>query len=187
MKTLVVVAHPDLTNSKVNSRWIKELAKYPEKYTVHKLYEAYPDFSINIEKEQKLIEEHDTLILQFPIQWFNSPPLLKKWLDDVFSYGWAYGKSGDNLKDKIIALAVSAGIRESDYTINGRYQHTLEEMLLPFKTTFFYCGAQFHSLFAYYGKEGSPGGTGEKAEVDDEQLLAKNAEEYIQFLDSLSI
>lgn len=185
MKTLIVVAHPNLKESKVNRRWIEELSKFPEKYTVHKLYERYPDYLVNIEQEKKLIESHDKLVLQFPIQWFNSPPLLKKWLDEVFTYGWAYGQSGNKLKNRVVALAVSAGIRASDYTVEGRYQHTLEEILLPFKTTFFYCDAHFHSIFSYYCKEESPGGTGEKALVDDEYLLAKNAKEYLAFLDSL--
>jgi putative NADPH-quinone reductase len=47
-----------------------------------------------VEKEQKLIESH------------NCPPLLKKWLEDVLTYNWAYGSGGDKLlesKKKITA------------------------------------------------------------------------------------
>lgn len=93
MKTLIVIAHPNLKDLKVNRAWIKEAKKYPDKFTIYNLYEIYPDEIIDIEKEQKLIEEHDNLILQFPIYWFNCPPLMKKWLDDVFTDGWAYGKN----------------------------------------------------------------------------------------------
>jgi putative NADPH-quinone reductase len=50
------------------------------------LYKVYPDGNIDVEKEQKLIESH------------NCPPLLKKWLDDVLTYTWAYGSGGDKLK-----------------------------------------------------------------------------------------
>ncbi|WP_396125955.1 NAD(P)H-dependent oxidoreductase [Brevibacillus laterosporus] len=25
-----------------------------------------------------------------PFYWYSSPPLLKKWLDDIFTHGWAY-------------------------------------------------------------------------------------------------
>ena len=78
MKTLIVIAHPNLKDSKVNRAWIKEAERYPDIFTIHNLYEIYPDELINIEKEQKLIEEHSSLILQFPIYWFNCPPLMKK-------------------------------------------------------------------------------------------------------------
>ena len=48
MKTLVIVTHPDIEKSVINKKWIDELKKYPEKYTVHQLYKAYPDGKINV-------------------------------------------------------------------------------------------------------------------------------------------
>lgn len=53
MKTLVVVAHPDIENSVINRRWLNELRKYPELYTVHELYRAYPDWRIDVAREQR--------------------------------------------------------------------------------------------------------------------------------------
>ena len=38
MKTLVIVTHPDIEHSIINKRWIEELRKYPEEYTIHELY-----------------------------------------------------------------------------------------------------------------------------------------------------
>jgi putative NADPH-quinone reductase len=106
MKTLVVVTHPDMANSVVNKRWLEELRRYPERYTVHELHQAYPDWQIDVAQEQRLIEAHDNIVLQFPIFWFSSPPLLKKWLDDVLTYGWAYGsRSGYKMQNKKLALA----------------------------------------------------------------------------------
>ena len=110
MKTLVVVTHPDIANSVVNKRWLEELRRYPERYTVHELHQVYPDWQIDVAQEQRLIEAHDNIVLQFPIFWFSSPPLLKKWLDDVLTYGWAYGsRSGYKMQNKKLALAVTAG------------------------------------------------------------------------------
>lgn len=111
-KTLVIVAHPDIENSVINKRWIEELSQYSDEFTVHQLYQQYPDGHIDVAKEQALVESHQNLVLQFPIYWFNCPPLLKQWLDDVLTYGWAYGSAGNQLKDKKITLAVSAGIKE---------------------------------------------------------------------------
>ncbi|HHL0955682.1 TPA: NAD(P)H-dependent oxidoreductase [Serratia marcescens] len=55
MKTLVVVTHPDMANSVVNKRWLEELRRYPALYTVHELHQAYPDWQIDVAKEQQLI------------------------------------------------------------------------------------------------------------------------------------
>ncbi|MFF2479826.1 NAD(P)H-dependent oxidoreductase [Paenibacillus sp. NPDC058071] len=175
MKTLIIVAHPNIEDSTINKRWVEELKKYPEKYTVHELYKVYPDGNFDAEKEQKLIESHDQLVLQFPIFWFNCPPHLKKWLDDVFTYGWAYGSKGDKLKNRKAALAVSAGIRKDDFSNEGKYRYTLDQLLTPFEISFLYCNADYRSFFAYYGAE----------EGTDPNELEESAQNYLTFIDKL--
>ncbi|WP_042169454.1 NAD(P)H-dependent oxidoreductase [Paenibacillus gorillae] len=178
MKTLIIVAHPNLENSVINKRWAEELRKYPEKYTVHELYKAYPDGKIDVEKEQQLVESHSKLVFQFPFFWFNCPPLLKQWFDDVFAYGWAYGSNGgDKLEHRKVGLAVSAGIREEDYSAQGKYRYTLEQLLYPFETTFHYCHADYASFFAFYGTESMPS--------DNETEIAKSAQDYVSYIDKL--
>lgn len=175
MKTLVIVSHPSLETSIVNKRWVEELKKHPEKYTVHELYKVYPDEKIDVEKEQKLIESHGNLVIQFPVYWFSSPSLLKKWLDDVFLYGWAYGSKGDKLKNRKIALGVSAGISQEDYHEQGRYHYTLDQVLLPYEMTALYCKADYRSFFAFYGAEFEP--AAEKIET--------SAKDYLKFIDRM--
>lgn len=176
MKTLVIIIHPTLENSLINKRWIEELNKYPDQYTLHDLYSLYPDEKIDIKKEQQLLENHDKIVFQFPFYWFNCPPLLKKWLDEVLTYGWAYGsKSGYKLAGKKIALAISAGINKEDYSENGRYKYTLEQLTTPFKVTFEYVKATYKPLFAFYNAENNP----------SVKSIEKNTQEYISFLKSL--
>lgn len=176
MKTLVIIIHPDLKNSIINKRWIEELKKYPEKYHLHNLHSAYPDGNINIEKEKQLVESHDTIIFQFPFYWFNCPPLFKKWLDEVLTHGWAYGsKSGYKLSDKKIALGITAGINEEDYSATGRYKYTLEQLTAPFEVTFNYIKADYKPLFAFYSAEHNA--TTERIE--------KSAHDYISFIENL--
>ena len=153
MKTLIVLAHPSLKDSKVNKRWIQEAIKYPDKFTIHDIYGEYPQEIIDVKKEQTLIEAHGSIVLQFPIYWFNCPPLMKKWLDDVFTDGWAYGKGGEALKGRNMALAVSAGIGEKNYTRTGKYHYSLKEILVPFEMTFDYCGANYKNFVAFYDAE----------------------------------
>jgi putative NADPH-quinone reductase len=154
MKTLVIVAHPDIKNSIVNKRWIEELNKYPDRYVLHQLYQVYPDEKIDVLAEQKLVEQYSNIVFQFPYYWFNCPPLFKKWLDEVLTYGWAYGsKSGYKLLEKKIALAISLGADEHDYGLSEKYKHTLVELTRPFQLTFEYVKADYKPLFAYYGIE----------------------------------
>ncbi|ALC81254.1 MULTISPECIES: NAD(P)H-dependent oxidoreductase [Bacillus] len=186
MKTLVIVSHPSIETSVINKRWVEELKKYSEKYTVRELYKVYPDGNIDVEKEQKLVESHGKLVLQFPIYWFNSPPLLKKWFDEVLAYGWAYGSNGgDKLRNRKVALSVSAGIKKEDYSEEGRYRYTLEQLLSPIETTFLYCNADYRSFFAFYGKENEPGGNEEEENEPGTSELEKSAQDYLNFVDNL--
>jgi putative NADPH-quinone reductase len=154
MKTLVILVHPNLENSSVNKRWRDELRKYPSQYVVHDLHQVYPDEKIDIAAEQRLIEAHDAIVFQFPFYWFNCPPFLKKWLDEVLTYGWAYGStSGYKLADKTIALGITAGIDEVEYAAKGRYKYSLQELTTPFELTFNYVKANYQSFYAFYGAE----------------------------------
>lgn len=176
MKTLVLVGHPDLENSVVNKRWIEELRKYPEQFTVHELSTLYPDGKIDVEVEQKLVESHGNLVLQFPFYWFNCPPMIKKWMDDVMTHGWAYGSNGgDKLAGRKIALGVTAGIKKEDYCETGRYHYTLVQLLAPFETAFRYTDADYRPFFAFYGAEYEPSA----------EQVEKSALEYIDFLKQL--
>lgn len=176
MQTLVIVIHPNFENSMVNKRWVEELRKYPGKYMVHDLYGSYPDEKIDVDKEQRLIEGYDKIIFQFPFYWFNCPPLLKKWLDEVLTHGWAYGTgSGYKLADKRIALSITAGIDEVDYHTSGRYKYTLKQLTAPFELTFDYIRATYKSFYAFYGAEYHA----------TKERIEKSVQEYISFLEGL--
>lgn len=175
MKTLVIVAHPHMEESVINQRWITELAKYPDQFTVHELYKVYPNEIINVQQEQVLVEAHDHIILQFPLYWFNCPPLLKKWLDEVLTYGWAYGSTGHTFTNRKMAIAVTAGVSEEDYTAEGRYRYTLEQILIPFEMTFEYIRASYQGFTAFYS-----------AEHESTPLrIEESTQEYIRFLRNL--
>ncbi|MET3115438.1 putative NADPH-quinone reductase [Pedobacter sp. CG_S7] len=175
-KTLVIFTHPNLEESDINKRWIKELQKYPDRYHIHDLYSEYPNEEINIEKEQRLIETYNKIIFQFPFYWFNCPPLFKKWLDDVLTYGWAYGsKSGYKMGNKKIALAISAGIDEKEYSIDGKYKYTLKQLLAPFELTFEYIKADYRGFFTYYGIELN----------NSEELVEKSVPLYLDFIEKI--
>ncbi|TDW26982.1 NAD(P)H dehydrogenase (quinone) [Cryobacterium psychrophilum] len=134
MRVLVIVAHPNLATSRINAAWTAVLRKQAA-VTVHLLYDAYPDGRIDVAREQRLLLEHDRIILQFPFQWYNCPPLLKQWLDDVLERGWAYGPGGTALAHKELGIAVSTWSAEADYQSLGPYGRTMDELTSPFEVT----------------------------------------------------
>jgi putative NADPH-quinone reductase len=176
MKTLIIVIHPDIKNSVVNKRWIEELDKFPDKYHIHQLYEAYPDEKIDVVAEQTLIEQHDRIVFQFPYFWFNCPSFFKKWLDEVLTHGWAYGsKSGYKVAGKKIALAISLGVDEHELSSSGIYKYPLEELTRPFELSFEYVKADYKPFFAYYGIEYN----------SSDEWIEKSVPRYLDFLNAL--
>ncbi|SDD56073.1 Putative NADPH-quinone reductase (modulator of drug activity B) [Dyadobacter soli] len=177
MKTLVIVIHPDINSSIVNKQWLEALNRFPEKFTIHSLHEAYPDEKLDVPAEQRLIEQHDRIIFQFPFYWFNCPPLLKKWLDEVMTYGWAYGsRSGYKMAGKKVALAISLGIDQHEYNHSARYKYTVEELTRPFELSFEYVKADYRPFFGYYG-----------IELDSsKEWIDSSVDEYLHFLDTFA-
>ncbi|MCH3993724.1 MAG: NAD(P)H-dependent oxidoreductase [Prevotella sp.] len=173
-KKLIIVAHPNIRQSAINKRWVEEVSKYPQDYTVHNIYDAYPDWKIDVEKEQHLLEQYDTIVFQYPMFWFNCPPLVKKYLDDVFAYGWAFGSKGIKLRGKKFAIAVSTGNSASDYQVDGRCHITVGSLLQPFKTTAEFCGMTYEGFHTLNGR---PHVTPE--------ILEEDAKAYLSFLRSL--
>ncbi|MBH5328228.1 NAD(P)H-dependent oxidoreductase [Eikenella sp. S3360] len=178
MKTLIILAHPNLAQSTVNRRWLAELEKHPDRYTVHKLYDTYPDGKIDVAREQALVEAHDNLVFQFPVYWFNCPPLLKHWLDEVLTYGWAYGSKGKALENRKTGIAVSLGAPAEDYRADGAVGYGLAEVLRPFELTARYCHADWQPAFAFHTIDSNAG-----YDAAAEQLVAQSAADYLAHLE----
>lgn len=150
MKTLVLVFHPNLAASRVN-RCLTEELEQQGTVTVHRVYEAYPDENIDVAAEQKLLEQHDRVVLQFPFYWYSTPSLLKKWEDAVLTYGWAYGSTGNKLHGKDLLIAVSVGAAKENYSPDGNFKHTIHELLRPLQTTSNMIGMRYLTPYILYG------------------------------------
>lgn len=149
-KVLILFAHPRLQNSRTHARLIKEIEKIGN-ITFHDLYEAYPDFDIDVEYEQQLLLNHDIFVMQFPFYWYSSPPLLKQWIDLVLEHGWAYGQKGKALQDKRILLSISTGGRVEAYSKGGFNRFSIREFLAPFEQTAKLCNMVFLPPFVFHG------------------------------------
>lgn len=56
--------------------------------------------------EQMRVDRANALILVYPIYWWSFPALLKGWIDRVFTQGWAYDDTGQNVIKKLEHLQV---------------------------------------------------------------------------------
>ena len=118
------------------------------------LYRAYPDFLIDVAAEQARLAAHPLIVLQFPIHWYSTPPLLKEWIDTVLLHGFAYGTASSQLRGKRLMLAVTAGSPETDYGERGLHRFTLAEFLRPLEATAHLCGMIWLPPFILYGSSG---------------------------------
>lgn len=149
-KILIVFAHPLFEKSFAN-KILAEHIPQSENITFHDLYETYPEFDINVKQEQELLKNHDIIIWQHPMYWYSCPPLLKQWIDMVLEYGWAYGKHGLALQDKIIFQAITTGANMENYSTEGENLYTIPELLRPFSQTAKVCRMDYLPPFVIHG------------------------------------
>ena len=140
MKALVIVGHPDLNGQSLANRLIVDKLRTLEKTEVRILSELYPDFRIDVAAEQAALVRAQTIVLQFPFHWYSVPGLLKKWIDDVLAYGFAYGSTGTRLQGKHLVLSFTVGGPEESYGKGGYNTFTIKDMLPPLLQTANLCG-----------------------------------------------
>ncbi len=147
---LIVFAHPALERSRVN-RALIEAASGIDGVRVHDLYEAYPDFDVDVPLEQRLVEAHDVVVFQHPFFWYSAPAILKQWQDLVLEHGWAYGHAGTALKGKRTLNAITAGGGEDSYRHDAGNRFEIGELLAPFEATARLCGMVWLPPFVVHG------------------------------------
>jgi glutathione-regulated potassium-efflux system ancillary protein KefG len=139
---LVLFCHPALEHSRVHRAMLRAAQAVPG-LSVHDLYEAYPDFDIDVRREQALLAAHDVVVAQFPLYWYSTPALLKQWQDLVLEHGWAYGRDGRALAGKQWLTVVSSGGGEAAYHAEGLNRRTVREFLAPLEQTARLCGMTY--------------------------------------------
>ncbi len=173
-KILVLFAHPRYENSRIQDTLIKAIKPLPG-IKIHDLYEEYPEFNIDVKREQELLLEHDIVVWMHPFYWYSAPPIIKQWIDLVLEYGWAYGKNGTQLNDKIIFNCISSGGPRESYQADGFHGYTVHDFLRPFQRTSTLCNMIYLPPFFVHGSH----------RITDEDLK-QHASLYKQVLTRLS-
>ncbi len=148
-KILVLFAHPLFEKSLINKKLCMAY-KDLEGITFHDLYEAYPEFEIDINYEKSLLLSHDIIIWHHPFYWYSCPPLFKQWIDMVLEFKWAYGPGGRALQGKFIMQTISAGGTQFAYSLEGGNNFPIRQYLRPFQQTTNLCKMTYLPPFVVY-------------------------------------
>lgn len=149
-RILIIFAHPMFEKSRANQALVRQIPA-SDLITFHDLYEEYPDYSINLEREKSLLSHHDILIWHHPFYWYSIPPLLKQWIDIVLAFKWAYGPGGDALEGKYALNVITSGGSREVYQPTGRNRFTVRQFLAPLDQTARLCRMIYLPPFAVQG------------------------------------
>lgn len=142
--TLVLLAHPQLQHSRITRQVLHSLNTAElSGVTLVDLYARYPDYFVDVAREQQALAEAHTVVWLHPIHWYSMPPLMKLWLDQVFAFGWAYGPGGKALAGKQLWLVSSTGGGLDSYSPEGHHRHAFADFLLPYVQTARLTGMQW--------------------------------------------
>lgn len=149
-RVLILFAHPSRERSEVNAP-LFEASTGRDQVTMVDLYAEYPDYRIDIDREQQRLREHDVVVFMFPMYWYSTPSILKEWQDLVLEYGFAYGSGGTELHGKTFLCVLSAGGPEQAYRAEGINHFTIRELLQPLEQTANLTGMRFIPPFTLFG------------------------------------
>ena len=156
MKTLVIVSHPYPEQSLV-IKALQETAKSLPNVQVRNLETLYghDTQAFNVAAEQRAHDGVGRVVYLFPIHWFNLTPMLKAYLNQVWGYGWAFGRDGNALQGKQMQVVVSTGATAHTYSADGLIHSNIDEVLTPMKASALYVGMTYAKPVAFFEAMGA--------------------------------
>jgi glutathione-regulated potassium-efflux system ancillary protein KefF len=146
----LIAAHPHWRESRVNLPLMRAAQASPG-IEVNDLYDSYPDYAIEVKREQQRVAGADLVVLLHPIQWYSMPALQKLWIDEVLDYGWAYGSGGTALQGKDLWLVATTGGPETSYHPQSYNRYFFDAFLPPYEQTAALCGMRFLPPLLFHG------------------------------------
>lgn len=173
-KTLILLFHPDLNRSRANAALAGAAARLPG-VEVADMYALYPDGAIDADREVARLLSADRIVLQFPIQWYATPPLLQAWKDAVLTrmFYITYPTEGRLLEGKPLLVVATAGNVPEAYQRGGANKFTMEELLRPLEATAHRCSLPWQAPFLVY-----------RADKLDDLSLHSAAKDYAAILET---
>jgi len=127
----VVAAHPNCATPESTANSVKPLP-LPKVWRCVTCMKRYgPTTPSTCELEQEKLAAARLVVLVHPVQRYSMPALLKLWLDEVLSYGWAYGHGAKALQGKDLWLVASTGGPEASYRPQGYNRYFFDAFPAP--------------------------------------------------------
>ena len=150
----ILVAHPQLAHSRFSRALMAAAhaasAQQPQ-IAVRDLYAIYPDYLINTAAEHLALATARLLVWLHPMHWYGMPPLMKLWLDEVLTFGWAYGPGGRALAGRDLWLVTSTGGPEAAYRPDGYNRYFFDAFMPPYEQTAALLGMRFVPPMVLHG------------------------------------
>ncbi|UQS84461.1 NAD(P)H-dependent oxidoreductase [Apilactobacillus apisilvae] len=146
MKTLVIVSHPEYDNSMTES-FLNQCQNDIDSVDFLVLDHLTDNYQFNVEQEQQRLIKYDRILFQFPMYWYSSPALLKKYEDDVFTRRFTYANEDGKLKGKELGIITTIGEPLRNYTVGGSEGFSINELLKPYQALAFKAGMNFIKPF----------------------------------------
>ncbi|WP_186417914.1 NAD(P)H-dependent oxidoreductase [Bosea sp. CS1GBMeth4] len=150
-QTLILLFHPDYRNSRAN-RTLAEAAGRRPGASVVDMQGLYPDGRIDAEAEAARLLGAERIVLQFPVQWYSTPPLLKAWQDAVLTrmFYINYEAEGAKLAGRPFMIAATAGNVPEAYAPGGANLFSLRDLLKPLQASAHRCALAWQEPFLIY-------------------------------------
>ena len=182
---LIVSGHTDLSSSVANKQILETLQEKLPKAEIEKLDSLYPDYKIDVLKEQQKVKKADIIVLVFPFFWYSAPAIVYRWLELTFVHGFAYDSKGGKLKGKKLLVSVTSAAPNDALTKEGVCGHTIEEYLQWIKDSCSIIGFDFEGIMLLggvgYENRTSPEGVKKTLE-----RCVKHAEKIVEKINELS-
>lgn len=173
---VVVSAHPYPDRSIANRALTAAISDLP-RVTRRPLYELYPDFSIDVDAEQRALTQADVVVWQHPLYWYAPPALLKLWFEKVLARGWAYG-GGRALAGKACLWVTTTGAEVGAYASDGPHGEPFDEFVPPLRQTARFCGMRWLEPLVVHGAHHlSPAALAERGAQYRARLVSLGARE----------
>ncbi|MBU68624.1 MAG: NAD(P)H dehydrogenase [Cupriavidus sp.] len=145
--TLIIASHPYPDRSVVNKA-LWSTAESAPGVVFRRLELLYGDNTrgIDVATEKKAYEGMDRVVFMFPIHWFNLTPMLKAYMNEIWTQ-WA----PQALKGKKLMVVATAGADASAYSHEGRIGLTIQEVLAPMRASANYAGMTYLEPLAFLG------------------------------------
>lgn len=146
----LVYAHPYPDRSRGNRALLRAVSDLPG-VEVCALYDLYPDFAIDVEREQAALSAASAVVLQHPLYWYSVPGLLKHFFDKVLTRGYAYGNGGRALAGKPCLWVATTGGDTAAYAEGALHARPFADYVPPIEQTARFCGMLWQAPIIVHG------------------------------------